>query len=212
MRFYAVGLNHECTSLEQTETFALSAEEQEALYANLSLSADAEVVVLSTCNRTEAYLYGTEADLRQVKALIGQVNRQGTATQCGIRLKEAKVGERDLSARQPEELDHHVVLHTVGRHDDVTDIERRIHRPGRAGTDHGLGVERIDQNLCAEGGIHLPNARPDKDKIVPVPRRLMKGKSRPLRRAQDLAAVEIQLHFDIHRRHDGQRHTDVHLN
>ncbi len=72
MRFYAVGLNHECTSLEQTETFALSAEEQEALYANLSLSADAEVVVLSTCNRTEAYLYGTEADLRQVKALIGQ--------------------------------------------------------------------------------------------------------------------------------------------
>ncbi|WP_103026440.1 glutamyl-tRNA reductase [Salinibacter altiplanensis] len=72
MRFYAVGLNHECTSLERTETFALSAEEQEALYASLSLSADAEVVVLSTCNRTEAYLYGTEADLRQVKALLGQ--------------------------------------------------------------------------------------------------------------------------------------------
>jgi hypothetical protein len=144
--------------------------------------------------------------------VIGQVNRQCTATQCSIRLKEAKVGERDLSARQPEELDHHVVLHTVGRHDDVTDIERRIHRPGRAGTDHGLGVERIDQNLCAEGGIHLPNARPDEDKIVPVPRRLMKGKSRPLRRAQDLAAVEIQLHFDVHRRHDGQRHTDAHLN
>ena len=72
MRFYAVGLNHECTSLERTETFALSTEEQEALYANLSLSADAEVVVLSTCNRTEAYLYGTEADLRQVKALLGQ--------------------------------------------------------------------------------------------------------------------------------------------
>lgn len=72
MRFYAIGLNHECTSLERTETFALSAEEQEALYANLGLSPDAEVVVLSTCNRTEAYLYGTEADLRQVKALLGQ--------------------------------------------------------------------------------------------------------------------------------------------
>ena len=71
MRFYAVGLNHECTSLERTETFALSPEAQETLYANLSLSADAEVVVLSTCNRTEAYLYGTEADLRQAKALLG---------------------------------------------------------------------------------------------------------------------------------------------
>lgn len=72
MRFYAVGLNHECASHEQTEAFALDAEAQEALYANLSLSDDAEVVVLSTCNRTEAFLYGTDADVRQVEALLGQ--------------------------------------------------------------------------------------------------------------------------------------------
>ena len=72
MRFYAVGLNHECASLERTEAFALDDEDQEALYSNLSLSDDAEVVVLSTCNRTEAYLYGTEADVRQVEALLGQ--------------------------------------------------------------------------------------------------------------------------------------------
>ena len=72
MRFYAVGLNHECTSLKRTESFALDAEDQEALYSNLSLSDDAEVVVLSTCNRTEAYLYGGKADVRQVEALLGQ--------------------------------------------------------------------------------------------------------------------------------------------
>jgi glutamyl-tRNA reductase len=72
MRFHAVGLNHECTSLEHTETFALDADDQEALYANLSLSADAEVFLLSTCNRTEAYLYASEADVRQVEALLGQ--------------------------------------------------------------------------------------------------------------------------------------------
>lgn len=72
MRFYAVGLNHECASLDRTEAFALDEEDQEALYANLSLSADGEVVVLSTCNRTEAYLYGSEADVRQVEALLGQ--------------------------------------------------------------------------------------------------------------------------------------------
>ncbi|MFB6279056.1 MAG: glutamyl-tRNA reductase [Salinibacter sp.] len=72
MRFHAVGLNHECASLERTEAFSLGVEDQEALYSNLSLSDDAEVVVLSTCNRTEAYLYGTEADVRQVEALLGQ--------------------------------------------------------------------------------------------------------------------------------------------
>ena len=88
MRFYAVGLNHECTSLERTETFALSAEEQEALYANLSLSADAEVVVLSTCNRTEAYLYGTEADLRQVEAMLGQAAGERWPEETAFRIRD----------------------------------------------------------------------------------------------------------------------------
>ena len=72
MRFYAVGLNHECASLERTEAFALDADEQEALYSNLSMSPNAEGVVLSTCNRTEAYIHGTKADVRQMKALLGQ--------------------------------------------------------------------------------------------------------------------------------------------
>lgn len=74
MRFYAVGLNHECASLEDTEAFALDGDDQEALYANLSLREDAEVVVLSTCNRTEAYVYGTDADVRQVEAVLGQAS------------------------------------------------------------------------------------------------------------------------------------------
>ena len=72
MRFHAAGLNHECASLERTEAFSLDVDDQEALYSNLSLSEDAEVVVLSTCNRTEAYLYGVKADVRQVEALLGQ--------------------------------------------------------------------------------------------------------------------------------------------
>jgi glutamyl-tRNA reductase len=91
MRFYAVGLNHECTSLERTETFALSAEEQEALYANLSLSADAEVIVLSTCNRTEAYLYGSEADLRQVEALLGQAAGERWPEETAFQIRDESV-------------------------------------------------------------------------------------------------------------------------
>lgn len=72
MRFFALGLNHECTSLDRTEAFALDEEDQRGLYENLNLRTGAEVVVLSTCNRTEAYLYGTEGDVRQVEAMLGQ--------------------------------------------------------------------------------------------------------------------------------------------
>lgn len=88
MRFYAVGLNHECASLERTETYALNEEDQKALYSNLSLSEDAEVVVLSTCNRTEAYLYGTEADVRQVEALLGQAAGQQWPSDTAFRVRD----------------------------------------------------------------------------------------------------------------------------
>jgi glutamyl-tRNA reductase len=88
MRFHAVGLNHECASLEQTEAFSLDAEAQEALYSNLSLSDDAEVAVLSTCNRTEAYLYGTEADVRQVEALLGQAAGAQWPSDVALRVRD----------------------------------------------------------------------------------------------------------------------------
>ena len=70
MKFFALGLNHDHASVEQTDAFALDADEQRALYENLILSEEAEVVVLSTCNRTEAYLYGRPADARRVEAAL----------------------------------------------------------------------------------------------------------------------------------------------
>ncbi|MFB6099400.1 MAG: glutamyl-tRNA reductase [Salinibacter sp.] len=88
MRFYAVGLNHECASLERTEAFALDADEQEALYANLNLSPEAEVVVLSTCNRTEGYLYGTEADIRQVEATLAQTAGEPWPSEAAFRVQD----------------------------------------------------------------------------------------------------------------------------
>jgi len=72
MTFYAVGLNHERASVEHTDAFALDEAAQRDLYDDLILSEDAEVVVLSTCNRTEAYLYGTDADVRRVEAALGR--------------------------------------------------------------------------------------------------------------------------------------------
>lgn len=73
MHFFALGLNHETASVELTESFALDEEAQRKLYESLALSSSAELILLSTCNRTEAYLYGTEQDVEQLKAMLSHV-------------------------------------------------------------------------------------------------------------------------------------------
>ena len=70
MTFYALGLNHHHASVEETEAFALDEDAQFSVYDDLILSEGAEVVLLSTCNRTEAYLYGREADVRRIEAAL----------------------------------------------------------------------------------------------------------------------------------------------
>jgi glutamyl-tRNA reductase len=70
MKFYALGLNHHHAPVGETDAFALDAEEQRTLYDNLILSEGAEVVILSTCNRTEAYLYGRQPDARRVEVAL----------------------------------------------------------------------------------------------------------------------------------------------
>ncbi len=72
MHLFALGVNHESSSLDVCEAFALDADAQAHLYARLSLSADAELVLLSTCNRTEAYGYGTPADARAVRRALAR--------------------------------------------------------------------------------------------------------------------------------------------
>jgi glutamyl-tRNA reductase len=73
MKFYTLGLNHSHASVRLTDAFALDADQQRALYDDLILSEDAEVVVLSTCNRTEAFLYGRDADVRRLEAGLSEV-------------------------------------------------------------------------------------------------------------------------------------------
>ena len=67
MTFYALGINYLRAPVEVRESFASAWEEGYALYQNISLSPGSELVLLSTCNRTEAYLYGAEEDVRTVR-------------------------------------------------------------------------------------------------------------------------------------------------
>lgn len=67
MIFYAVGINYLRAPVEIRESFASGWEAGHALYRNISLNPGSELVLISTCNRTEAYLYGVEDDVRTVR-------------------------------------------------------------------------------------------------------------------------------------------------
>ena len=72
MTLHAVGLSHDTAPVAVREPFALDDDGRQQLYAALghALTPDAEVVLVSTCNRTEAYLYGTDTDQRTLRALL----------------------------------------------------------------------------------------------------------------------------------------------
>lgn len=72
MTFYAFGLNHHTAPVEVREAFALDEAAQRRLYGRLRLSPAAEAVVVSTCNRTEAYLFGTFSDVAAIEAALGE--------------------------------------------------------------------------------------------------------------------------------------------
>ncbi len=88
MTFYALGLNHEHASVEQTDEFALDEEAQRAVYEELILCEEAEVVLLSTCNRTEAYLYGRAADADRVEAALSRAAGQPWPEEAAFRRKD----------------------------------------------------------------------------------------------------------------------------
>lgn len=70
MTFFAFGINHETAPVEVREAFAVSENAQRAFYRQLNLPASSELILLSTCNRTEVYLFGTEADVAAATDLL----------------------------------------------------------------------------------------------------------------------------------------------
>lgn len=67
MTFFAFGVNHLRAPVEVREAFALSEEGKRALHRRVALATGSELILLSTCNRTEAYLHGSSDDIDAVK-------------------------------------------------------------------------------------------------------------------------------------------------
>jgi glutamyl-tRNA reductase len=70
MTFFAFGLNHRTAPVGVREAFALTEGSLRELYRDLELSEGAEAIVVSTCNRTEAYLFGCVADVERLRAAL----------------------------------------------------------------------------------------------------------------------------------------------
>ncbi len=70
--FYALGLNYTQAPVDVRGPFAANWGEGRSAYRNLSLAPGSEIVLLSTCNRTEAYLYGVEDDVRAVQHALAR--------------------------------------------------------------------------------------------------------------------------------------------
>ena len=71
MTFHAFGLNHETAPVQVRERFALDRDAARHLYAHLYAADVRDLVILSTCNRTEVYLFGTEQDAAAVQSALG---------------------------------------------------------------------------------------------------------------------------------------------
>lgn len=63
MLFYSFGINHHQAHVELRDLFAFREQTCRDLYRSITLSRGAEYILLSTCNRLECYLYGSEEDV-----------------------------------------------------------------------------------------------------------------------------------------------------
>lgn len=70
MTFFAFGLNHETAPVAVREAFAFDEAAQRRLYRLVRLSPSAEFVLLSTCNRTEVYLFGEREDVAALQSAL----------------------------------------------------------------------------------------------------------------------------------------------
>ncbi len=67
MSFISFGINYESAPIEVRDAFALDESALRRVYEQAAAASGAEFVLLSTCNRTECYLYGEAPDVKAVQ-------------------------------------------------------------------------------------------------------------------------------------------------
>lgn len=77
MLFYSFGINHHQARVELRDKFAFNEQACRSFYRSIILSSGAEYILLSTCNRLECYLYGSEEDVITIQNAFSQA--AGTA-------------------------------------------------------------------------------------------------------------------------------------
>ena len=88
MTFYAFGVNHLRAPVETREAFALSEERKRDLFRSIDLAKGSELIILSTCNRTEAYLSGTPADVGRVQEALCAAAKRPWPTDTAFHLQD----------------------------------------------------------------------------------------------------------------------------
>lgn len=88
MSFFAFGFNYESSPAEARDTYALDEQKQRTLYQTVHTSKDSEWIVLSTCNRTEIFLFGSEEDKAQIKSAIGRLSGREWDPQLAFRYED----------------------------------------------------------------------------------------------------------------------------
>lgn len=74
MTFFAFGVNHQTAPVRVREHVSMPEARLREVYRRLD-AANCEFVIISTCNRTEAYIYGTEDDVDLVRRTIEAVTQ-----------------------------------------------------------------------------------------------------------------------------------------
>lgn len=73
MQFFSFGINHHQVSVDQRGKFSCTESMIREIYRAAELSEHAEYVILSTCNRSEVILYGTQEDVQELQEVISSV-------------------------------------------------------------------------------------------------------------------------------------------
>lgn len=131
-----VGLNHKTAPLGVRERASVRPDEEEAILAHLARHAD-EVMLLSTCNRTEVYLAGVHGDpLAAFEGAWGQSLRQ-----------HLYVHEGDAAARHLYSVASGLDSLVVGE----TQIQGQVKRAYEDASAHGLTGALL--NKAAQGAL-----------------------------------------------------------